>query len=57
MNFTRIRPSSFFISIMLFAAALPLVASMSGCKKKTPAEKFGDRIEDVSEEVEEEVDG
>lgn len=57
MNLTRIRSSSMFISILIFAASLPLVASMSGCKKKTPAEKFGDRIEDVGEEVEEEVDG
>ena len=57
MNFTRIRSSSLLISALIFAALLPLVASMSGCKKKTPAEKFGDRIEDIGEEVEEEVDG
>lgn len=57
MNLTRTRPTSLLITILLFAVALPIVASMTGCKKKTPAEKLGDRIEDVGEEVEEEVDG
>lgn len=48
---------SLITSTLLFAFALPVLVSTSGCKKKTPAEKFGDKIEDVGNEVEEEADG
>jgi hypothetical protein len=48
---------SVLTSALLFAVALPMLAMSGGCKKKTPAEKFGDKIEDVGNEVEEEVDG
>ena len=51
MTAIRSRLASLTISTLLLGVALPLLASVSGCKKKTPAEKFGDKIEDVGEDV------
>lgn len=48
---------SLITSALLLAVALPVLAGSAGCKKKTPAQKLGDKIEDVGHEVEEEVDG
>jgi hypothetical protein len=50
------RTTRFGVSVMTLSLALGLAVAGSGCKKKTPAEKFGDKIEDVGENMEEAVE-
>jgi hypothetical protein len=47
------RTTRFGVSMMTLSLALGLAAASSGCKKKTPAEKFGDKIEDIGDNLEE----
>jgi hypothetical protein len=47
------RATRFGISVMTLSLALGLAVASSGCKKKTPAEKFGDKIEDIGDNLEE----
>ncbi len=48
-------PLSTRISIATFVLSLVL-AGFSGCQRKTPAEKAGDKIEDVGDKVEDKLD-
>jgi hypothetical protein len=32
------------------------IASVSGCRKKTPAEKVGDKIENAGDKIEDKID-
>jgi len=50
------RATRFGVSVMTLSLAVGLAMASSGCKKKTPAEKFGDKIEDVGENMEEAVE-
>ena len=56
MSAIRCRLGSLTTPTLLCGAALVLLATASGCKKKTPAEKFGDKIEEVGEDVGEEIE-
>jgi hypothetical protein len=49
------RATRFGVSMMTLSLALGLCVASSGCKKKTPAEKFGDKIEDIGDNLEEGV--
>ena len=42
----------FLVTIALLVG----IASVSGCKKKTPAEKVGDKIENAGDKVEDKLD-
>lgn len=48
-------PLSTRISVATFVLSLAL-AGFSGCQRKTPAEKAGDKIEDVGDKVEDKLD-
>jgi hypothetical protein len=50
------RTARFGVSMMMVCLTMGLAVAGSGCKKKTPAEKFGDKIEDVGENMEEAVE-
>jgi hypothetical protein len=43
---------AFLVSIALAVG----LASVSGCRKKTPAEKVGDKIENAGDKVEDKID-
>ena len=47
------RVTRFGVSVMTLGLALGLSVASSGCKKKTPAEKFGDKVEDIGDNLEE----
>jgi hypothetical protein len=51
------RATRFGVSLMTLCLAVGLAAATTGCKKKTPAEKFGDKIEDVGDNLEEGAKG
>lgn len=51
------RATRFGVSLMTMSLAIGLACASSGCKKKTPAEKFGDKIEDVGDNLEEGAKG
>jgi hypothetical protein len=48
---TRLR-GAFLVSIALAAG----IAGASGCRKKTPAEKVGDKIENAGDKIEDKID-
>lgn len=52
MRATNRRRAAFVLSI---AIALGL-SSVSGCKKKSPAEKVGDKIENAGDKIEDKLD-
>lgn len=46
-----------FRGVFVVALALSVgAASVSACKKKTPAEKMGDKIENAGDKIEDKID-
>lgn len=50
------RTCSLARSSLLFAAALSLLTALGGCRKKTPAEKFGDKMDEIGEDIDDGVE-
>jgi hypothetical protein len=51
------RTDNRFRAVFLASLALAVgVANLSGCRKKTPAEKIGDKIENAGDKLEDEID-
>jgi len=47
----RVR-GAFLVSLALAVS----IGGLSGCRKKTPAEKVGDKIENAGDKIEDEID-
>jgi hypothetical protein len=51
------RPSALSVRVSALSLALLLsMVALGGCKKKTPLEKTGDKIEDLGDKAEDKLD-
>jgi hypothetical protein len=56
MTVQRSRISTFGITALMLSLGLGIATASTGCHKKSPAEKFGDKMDDVGDNMEEAVD-